>query len=80
MRDGKEGCVRLLFRVTIFLDSFVDELKESNVPIPDGSPTAVRLFALKSKLKAIKTDAKRWSELGPLDRYLKREEIKTGLL
>ncbi|KAF9520146.1 hypothetical protein BS47DRAFT_1387488 [Hydnum rufescens UP504] len=80
MRDGKEGCVRLLFRVMMFLDSFVNELKGSNVPIPGGSPTAIRLFALKSHLKAIKTDVKRWSQLGPFDRFLKREEIKIGLL
>ncbi|KAF9504632.1 hypothetical protein BS47DRAFT_1354978, partial [Hydnum rufescens UP504] len=80
MRDGKRDCDHLLFCVTMFLDSFVNELKASNVPIPDGSPTAVRLFALKSNLKAIKTDVKRWSEFGLLDRYLKRDEIKTGLL
>ncbi|KAF9512097.1 hypothetical protein BS47DRAFT_1383143 [Hydnum rufescens UP504] len=53
---------------------FVEDLRGSNIPIPDGSPTAVRLFALKSNLKAIKADVMRWSDLGLLDRYVKRDE------
>ncbi|KAF9504648.1 hypothetical protein BS47DRAFT_1386206 [Hydnum rufescens UP504] len=63
-----------------FLHLFVGDLRGSNIPIPDGSPTAVRLFALKSNLKAIKADVMRWSDLGLLDRYVKRDEVNAGLL
>ncbi|KAF9510178.1 hypothetical protein BS47DRAFT_98264 [Hydnum rufescens UP504] len=79
MRDGKKGCVHLISRVMNFLHLFVEDLKGSNVPVPDGSPTAARLFALKSNLKAIKADVMRWSDLGLLERYIKRDEINTGL-
>ncbi|KAF9506353.1 hypothetical protein BS47DRAFT_1367419 [Hydnum rufescens UP504] len=80
MRDGREGCAHLISRVMNFLQLFVEDLRGSNVPVPDGSPTAVRLFALKSNLKAIKADVMRWSDLGLLDRYVRRDEVNTGLL
>jgi hypothetical protein len=45
MRDGKDGCAHLIFRVVKFLHSLVDGLKGRN--IPDSTPTASSLFILK---------------------------------
>ncbi|KAF9513628.1 hypothetical protein BS47DRAFT_1344131 [Hydnum rufescens UP504] len=45
MRDGKDGCTHLIFRVLKFLQSLVDGLKGRN--IPDSTPTASNLSALK---------------------------------
>jgi hypothetical protein len=47
MRDGKDGCRHLVFRVLKFLQALVDESRGSDAPIVDGTPTATRLFALK---------------------------------
>jgi hypothetical protein len=47
MREGKDGCKHLIFRVLKFLQSLVDESRGSNVPIIEDTPTAARLFALK---------------------------------
>jgi hypothetical protein len=47
MREGKDGCKHLIFRVLKFLQSLVDESRRSNVPIIEDTPTAARLFALK---------------------------------
>jgi hypothetical protein len=45
MRDGKDGCTHLIFRVLKFLHSLVDGLKGRN--IPDSTPTASSLFTLR---------------------------------
>jgi hypothetical protein len=45
MRDGQDECTHLLFRVLKFLQFLVDGLKGRN--IPDSTPTASSLFALK---------------------------------
>ncbi|KAF9506199.1 hypothetical protein BS47DRAFT_456835 [Hydnum rufescens UP504] len=100
MREGQEGCIRLIYRVLNFLQSLVEELRTIKAPVPDDTPTAARLFALKrffsfrsrwmscvlnnvsfcgSNLMAIRDDADRWARLGLLEKYLKRDEIKTGL-
>jgi hypothetical protein len=47
MREGKDGCEHLIFRVLRFLQSLVDESRGSSMPIVEGTPTAARLFALK---------------------------------
>ena len=47
MRDGRDECMHLTFRVLTFLHSLADELRGGNVRILDGSPLALRLYALK---------------------------------
>ncbi|KAF9509126.1 hypothetical protein BS47DRAFT_178076 [Hydnum rufescens UP504] len=73
MRDGKDECTHLLFRVLKFLHSLVDGLKGRN--IPDSTPTASSLFALKSNLMAISADATRWSRLRLVTRYIRRIKL-----
>ncbi|KAF9511483.1 hypothetical protein BS47DRAFT_1346836 [Hydnum rufescens UP504] len=51
----------------------------SKVPILDGTPTAARLFALKSNLMSIQENTERWSHLGALGAYVKSEEIKVAI-
>jgi hypothetical protein len=47
MREGKDGCKHLIFRVLTFLQSLENESRGSNVPITESTSTAARLLALK---------------------------------
>ncbi|KAF9515759.1 hypothetical protein BS47DRAFT_1360837 [Hydnum rufescens UP504] len=47
MRQNRNDCAHLINRVVKFLESLVDDLRTSSVPILDGTPTAARLFALR---------------------------------
>ncbi|KAF9515761.1 hypothetical protein BS47DRAFT_745667 [Hydnum rufescens UP504] len=47
MRQNRDDCAHLINRVLKFLQSLVDDLRMTKVPILDGTPTAARLFALK---------------------------------
>jgi hypothetical protein len=47
MRDNREECIHLVDRVVKFLQALIADLKMSNMPIADGTPTAARLFALR---------------------------------
>lgn len=47
MRETKDGCARLIYRVLRFLQSLVVELRTIKATVPDDTPTAARLFALK---------------------------------
>ncbi|KAF9514633.1 hypothetical protein BS47DRAFT_867632 [Hydnum rufescens UP504] len=79
MREGKDGCRHLVFRVLKFLQALMDESRGSNVPIVEGTRTAARLFALKRNLMSIRDDALQWSRFNVLDSYVKRDKIKTGI-
>ncbi|KAF9505323.1 hypothetical protein BS47DRAFT_1400488 [Hydnum rufescens UP504] len=77
MRDGKDACTLLLFRVLSFLHALVGGLKGMN--IPDSAPMASSLFILKRNLMAIYADATRWSRLNLLGSYLHRDKIMTAI-
>ncbi|KAF9507392.1 hypothetical protein BS47DRAFT_312788 [Hydnum rufescens UP504] len=77
MRDGRDGCTQLIVRVMKFLESFVGGLKGSN--IPDNMAVASSLFILRRNLMAICADAKRWSSLNVLSRYVQRNQIMTAI-
>jgi hypothetical protein len=47
MRQNRDDCAHLIGRIVRFLQSLVDDLRSSNVPILHGTRTTVRLFALK---------------------------------
>ena len=99
MRDNRDECTHLITRVTKFLQSLVDEWRESNVQILDGTPTAARLMALRRyvfhhrcafpvtkyacfggrNLMTIRDDTTKWSRLGLLDSYIKRDRIKVAI-
>ncbi|KAF9513946.1 hypothetical protein BS47DRAFT_1392840 [Hydnum rufescens UP504] len=77
MHSGRDGCTQLIVRVTKFLESFVGGLKESNVL--DNSAIASSLSILRRNLMAICADAKRWSSLNLLNRYIQRHRIMTAI-
>jgi len=79
MLQNRDDCAHLMNQVVKFLQSLVDDLTMSKVPILDGTPTAARLFALKSNLMSIQENAERWSHLGALGAYVKSEEIKVAI-
>ncbi|KAF9503736.1 hypothetical protein BS47DRAFT_1402124 [Hydnum rufescens UP504] len=77
MRDGRDGCLHLIVRVTKFLESLVGGLKGSN--ISDNTAVASSLFILRRNLTAIRADAERWSSLNLLSRYVQRDQIMTAI-
>ncbi|KAF9519457.1 hypothetical protein BS47DRAFT_1148807 [Hydnum rufescens UP504] len=47
MHQNRNDCAHLINRVVKFLQSLVDDLRRSKVPIRDSWPTTTRLFALR---------------------------------
>ena len=47
IRENREECAHLVSRIVRFLQSLVDHLRVSNVPLVDGTPTVASLIALK---------------------------------
>ncbi|KAF9509782.1 hypothetical protein BS47DRAFT_127249 [Hydnum rufescens UP504] len=62
MREEDE-CKHLIFRALKFLQSLVDHLRGSNVPIAEGAPIHAAAFALNMCLMEIRDDAHWWSQL-----------------
>lgn len=46
MRDNKDGCLHLAERILLFLKNISEETARLNLPIREGSPTALRLDEL----------------------------------
>jgi len=76
MREGRDRCTRLMVRVTMFLETLVDALKGKNI---DDTKIASSLHILRRNLMAIHADARQWSRLNLVKRYLQRDRIMNAI-
>jgi len=76
MRDGRDRCTQLMVRVTRFLEIFVNRLRGNNI---DDTRITSSLHILRRNLMAIHADARQWSRLNLVKRYLQRDKIMNAI-
>ncbi|KAF9508954.1 hypothetical protein BS47DRAFT_187436 [Hydnum rufescens UP504] len=76
MGDGRDRCTQLMVRVTRFLEVLVDGLKGKNI---DDTRAASSLHILRRNLMTIHADARQWSRLNLVKRYLQRDKIMNAI-